>query len=454
MMTRLWIPALFALLFATAAARAQSGHLVTSDQALDKEVCTQIVKRLMPRIEAYTRLKFRRRIPVRVEPKAVWQARAKQEGFAGFAGRYGLAYYSPGINQVTIVPWTMGYNYRNGEVTRRRSKEEWLAEVEPTLIHELTHGIHHQNFFIEMRNRGASLRRDGLSEHQLDRSTVDFLLSEGLAELVSLRVTDFVSRMDRHPNRELSHGRFYMGRYRPNGKDPYRVLLSNHGYQDGLDLLHHLTFAAGPRGVRAVLYRPPPRQLFFQPKILAEVELDDPPEPDSILHELYPAPTMAGVEIHMAANPGSGRYFEGAYRVRTRAPGCLVGYVAKTEDEEGASYRYAMFVSNPDDRGTWSQEQAEGLKALGSGGASEKRVPLPLTKGVQATVLTVEDGSGGRYVRAECDGLVVLAHESQPTQRLEERVMAALRVLYIKRPTPNIYAKALEKAKAELARTD
>jgi hypothetical protein len=304
-----------------------------------------------------------------------------------------------------------------------------------------------------MRNRGASLRRDGLTEHQLDRSTVDFLLSEGLAELVSLRVTEFISRMDRHPNRELSHGRHYMRHYRPNGKEPYRVLLSNSGYQDGLDLLHHLTFAAGPRGVRAVLYRPPPRELFFQPKILSEVELDDPPEPDSILHELYPAPSMAGVEIHMAANPGSGRYFEGAYRTRARAPGCLVGYVAKAEDENGAGYRYAMYVANPDDRGTWSQEQVEGLKALAPAGASEKQVPLPLTKGVQATIVTVEDSSGGKYVRGECEGLVILAHESKPTQRLEERVLAALRVLYIKRPTPNIYSKALVKARAELKKT-
>jgi len=460
-MSKLWAFLLLSAL-AAGAARAQERALMASDEALSVEVCEELVKRVMPGIERFARMKFRRRIPVRIEPKVVWLAKTKQQGFGGFSGRHALAFYTPSQNTITIIPWTMGYDYKTGKVREingrkfLKGREEWIEEVEPTVIHELTHGIHHQNFYSKIQDYQFTMQISGLSDHEIDRATVSFLLGEGFAEFVSLRTTAFPMRMDRHPRQELSHGRHYMRQYQPNGKEPYRIVLSKHGYNDGLDLLHHLslTYKAGPRGVRGILYRMPPRRLLFQPAILAKVELDDPPEPDSIFWELYPWPSMAGVEIRLAVNPGKGRYFSGAYRHRQQAEGCLLGYVAEADGPDGGMYRYAIFIADPDNPGHWSEDQANGLKNLEGASASEKTVPLPLTRGVKAKVVTVKGAAGGRYIRAESEGLVILAHESKPTGRQEERVLRALRALYIKRPTKDLYTAALKEAMAALEKDE
>jgi hypothetical protein len=239
-----------------------------------------------------------------------------------------------------------------------------------------------------------------------------------------------------------------MTHYKPNGKDPYRVLLSASGYQDGIDLLHHLTLKAGPRGVRAVLYRPPPRELFFQPSLLATVDLDDPPNPDSIFGFLSPK-LLAGGEIQLAVNPGANRFFERAIgQISERARGCLIGYVTEIDDAETNSLsRYAFFVADPDDPGAWSAAQATSLKALNPATAKEKTAAVPLHDGVKAKVVTVSLDDGSRYVRAETGGLVVLAFENKPTSTLEERTVYALSALYIRRPSPKIYDKALVEAR-------
>jgi hypothetical protein len=354
---------------------------------------------------------------------------------------------------VTVVPWVIGRYPPPGQPgdPMKRSVDEWVMELEPTLIHELTHAIHFQNFYSEGRTVEASLRSDGLSEAELDESTVDFLLSEGFPELVALRTTDYKDYMQRHPHAQLDGVRTFMKRYLPNKKDPFRVTLSETGYEDGLDLLHHLQLKAGPRGVRACLYRPPPRILFFQPELLSSVELEDPPDPDSIFGFLSPE-LLQGSEVRLAVNPGSGRLFEGAYESGIRAEGCLIGYVAEVggnRDANGES-RYAFFVADPDGAGEWSSAQASSLKAMNPAAAAEKEAPLPLADGVKAKVITVKMDDESLYVRAETGGLVVLAHESKPTPNLEERVMLALRALYQRRPKPNLYAAAKAKATESL----
>ena len=83
---------------------------------------------------------------------------------------------------------------------------------------------------------------------------------------------------------------------------------------------------------------------------------------------------------------------------RQQAEGCLLGYVAEADGPDGGMYRYAIFIADPDDPGHWSEDQANGLKNLEGGTASEKTVPLPLTRGVKAKVLTVKGAAGGRYI--------------------------------------------------------
>jgi len=425
---------------------------VTAGEALNAEMCVKIRDTVIPRIEAFTRMKFRRAVPMQVQLKSEWENGLKQGGFGGQMARHGLAFYNPGSNRVTVVPWVIGGYPPPGQKgePRRRSVEEWVAELEPVLIHELTHGIHHQNFYSDVGFDVVSLQVGGLSEEELDNSTVDFLLGEGFPELVSVRTTEFRGQVQRTPS-QLDSVLRYMKTYQPNNKDPYRILLSNSGYVDGLNMCHHLQLAAGSRGVRACLYRPPPRVLLFQPDLLKTVDLEDPPDPDSIFGFLSPE-VLKGQDVRLAVNPGSSRLFEGAYEGGGREPGCLIGYVANvggTGDPNGEC-RYAFFVANPDAPGEWSAAQAASLMAMNPAGAAERNVPLPKAENVKAKVVTVKMDDGSLYVRAETGGLVVLAHESKPTSNLEERVLMALRGLYIGKPKPKLYEEAKAKAVAAL----
>jgi hypothetical protein len=447
----------FFLLFGAGSLLAQDeGARITAGEALDQETCQRLVNQLMPRIEAYTRMKYRRPVPTGVQPKVVWEARLKQSGFGGSTARSGLAMYNILANRIVVIPWVIG-NYLGGNPSKD-TRAGWLRKLEPILLHELTHAIHHQNYFVVLGGaRSASLRTGGLTEEQIDVSTVEFLIAEGTAELVSLRVASPRTRaeMYRHPNRELPHARNYMRKYRPNGQDPYRVLLSRWGYQDGMDLMHHITLKAGPRGVRGVLYRQPKRALFFQPEILATVDLDDPPEPDSILGFLSPE-ILEGGEILLAVNPGENRFFRRAHEGRERADGCLIGFFARvgSDDSKHGSARYSFFVADPDNPGNWSNEQTASLKLLNPNGVKEYSKPLLMRKGRTAKFVQVKTEEGSVYLHAEADGLVVMAHESKPTDKLEERVLLALSALDIKRPTPNLYDAATTKAIAKLSATD
>jgi hypothetical protein len=442
---------LLVLLLLAGAASAQERALMTAGDALNAEMCAKIRDAVTPRIEAFTRMKFRRSVPIGIQPRSEWEAAQKQDGFAGFSAKHALAFYNPGSNRVTVVPWVIGGYPGPGQKgdPKLLSVEEWVAELEPTLIHELTHAIHHQNFYSEGRSVMASLRAGGLSEEEIDQSTVQFLLGEGFPELVASRTTEFKTYMDRSPTQDLEGVRHYMKTYKPNDKDPYRVTLSLSGYNDGLTLLHHLQLASAARGVRACLYRPPPRVLLFQPDLLKAVDLEDPPDPDSIFAFLSPE-LLKGHDVRLAVNPGSGRFFEGAYESGMRVEGCLIGYVAEVGaagDPNGES-RYAFFVADPDGPGEWSGAQASSLKTMNPAGAAEKDVALPLSDKVTAKVITVKMEDGSLYVRAEAGGVVVLAHESKPTPILEERVIKALRALYICKPKPKLYDEAKAKAMA------
>jgi len=435
------------LLLLAATALAQSDARVEAAEGIDREMCERLRDMVIPRIEAFTRMKYRRPVPMRIQPRAQWIAAQKESGYAGHSAQRMAAFYSPSVNEVTIIPWAIGrYPVGDAKTTPlRKTRAEWVVALEPTLIHELVHAIHFQNFFIESRFYGTSLRMDGLSEDEIDSSTVQFLLGEGFPEFVSLRTTEYPDHMHRYPAVELDPVRRYMGVYTPDGKQPYRIILFDNGYGDSLTLLHHLFLKAGARGVRAVLYRPPPRLLLFQPGILGSVELDDPPDPDSILGFLSPE-ILKGHEVHLAVNPGAGRHFRSAWRSGARAKGCLIGYVAHVA---GAG-DYAFFVADPDRPGHWSEKQAQSLERIHPKGVKKTlaRLPLMKGKGVMASLLRVRTGDRGLYVRAETDGLVVLAYEQKPTKTLADRVLAALRVLYLRRPKPRLYDAALEQARA------
>jgi hypothetical protein len=441
------------LLLLLTAASAQEKAIMTAGEALDRQTCERCADEVKARIERWCRMKYRRPVPVTVQPRTVWERAIKQEGYAGHAAKQGAAFYFPVQNFIQVVPWVIG-GYQGAMNPPKLSKQEWIDRLESTIIHELMHALHCQNFFIVLGGADtASLRTSGIAARDKDVATVDFLVAEGVAELAAARTATREARMlSRLPEREISSGQIYWDRYQPDGQKPFRVILFDHGYQDGIDLLDKLMRKAGPRALRAVLYRPPPRALLFQPELLAKVDLDDPPDPDSAFAFLSPDGVQFG-EVFLAVSPGKGRYFRRAATgtTGTRSNGCLLGYTAVvggTGEPNGKS-SYALFLADPDEPGSWSAEQVASLKQLGK--AREASRPLPRADGVKATVLTVRPDDASLWVRAEADGLVVLAHETKPTPNLEKRVLLALRVLHIRRPRPQVYAAMLAEARKNIS---
>jgi len=436
-----------ALVVAFSVARAQEADAVTADEALTVDTCTAVAKRVMANVEAYTRTKFRRPVPVGLLPKVVWENMLKQTGFGGEVARTGLAFYTIEANSITVNPWVIG-GFQGGK-PMVKSRVEWIDKLESIMIHELFHALHNQNFHVVLGGaRSASLRTGGQSPQEIAEATVEFLTAEGTAELVSVRTASAsaLPHLTRRPGGQLASVEGYILKYQPNNKDPFRSILSATGYQDGLDVMHQLSLKAGPRGVRAILYRPPPPDLFFNPERLAALTLDDPPDPDSIFGYLSPErPT--GNEVFLAVNPGHGRFFKAAMHTPggPRAPGCLVGYVTSIGDESDPNGRgnFGFWVSDPDQKGTWSADQVASLKEQNPGGVSEKEVPMSpiISKKEKVALLTVKMPDGSTYIRGECQGMVVLAQESKPSEKLERRVADAVAALYIRRPTPGLYAK-------------
>ena len=416
---------------------------------------------VMREIEVLTRIRFRRPVEVDIVPRAVWEAQTQSEGYFGETASRAAAYYWPGENRVTFQPWVY---------TWQATAREWRTISRQTMIHELTHALHHQNFFTLGGDSQSSLRSEGLTERQIDTSTVDFLLAEGFAELVtySLCLEDIRRAGDdksarsraeadlgltRRPERRPASLSEYMRRYQPNGEEAYRTLLFNNGYQDGLTCVHHLMLGGGMRAVRSVLYRIPPRVLLFAPDLLAEAPLDDPPEPDPIFRYLHPG-ELDAEGILLATAPGEDRFFRDATLGKTE--GCLLGYTARATSGKFAGSQYAFFVGDPDRPGDWAERQFESLVA---GAASRSRVrsreiALPLTKKKIKALITRIPTRDGCFVHGRVGGLVVLARESKPTPSIEQRVLMALRALHIKRPTPATFDEAIRKARERLAQAD
>ena len=70
--------------------------------------------------------------------------------------------------------------------------------------------------------------------------------------------------------------------------------------------------------------------------------------------------------------------------------------------------------------------------------------------GVKANVIKMKlDGT--LYMYAEAGGLVVIAHETKPTRNLQERVLLALRYLYIRKPKAGLYTAATAAARKKLS---
>ncbi|MHC4448852.1 MAG: hypothetical protein ACYS0E_01755 [Planctomycetota bacterium] len=443
------------LLLLTVAASAQERAVFTAGEALDAETCVKSAEEVKARIEKWCRLKYRRPVPVSVQPRKVWERAIQREGYAGHSAKNGAAFYYPVQNHIVVVPWVIG-GYQGTKNPPKLSRQGWIDRLESTIIHELMHALHCQNFYVVLGGAGvASLRTSGLSAQEKDLATVDFLVAEGVAELVAARTATREARMlSRLPEREISAGQIYWDRYQPDGKKPFRVILFDNGYQDGIDLLNQLVRKAGPRALRAVLYRPPPRELLFQPELLAKVQLDDPPDPDSAFAFLSPDGVKFG-EVLLAVSPGKGRYFRRAATGTTgrRAKGCLLGYTAVIGGigEPNGKSSYSLFIADPDKSGNWSAQQVESLKQIAPKATRETRRDLPASKGIQANVLTIRPKDQSLWIRAEVDGLVVLAHETKPTRTLEKRVLLTLRVLHIRRPRPSVYAEALVEARQRIS---
>jgi len=108
--TALTLSTLSVVLALVSAAHAQSGdnRLLTAGDALDARTCQEVGKRVKDRIEEWTRMQYRRNVPVNVQPKQVWERNIKRGGVAGHNARSGLAFYNIISNQITVVPWVIG----------------------------------------------------------------------------------------------------------------------------------------------------------------------------------------------------------------------------------------------------------------------------------------------------------------------------------------------------------
>ena len=102
-----------------------------------------------------------------------------------------------GANQIVVVPWVIG-GYQGTKNPPKLSRQGWIDRLESTIIHELMHALHCQNFYVVLGGAGvASLRTSGLSAQEKDLATVDFLVAEGVAELVAARTATREARRPR-----------------------------------------------------------------------------------------------------------------------------------------------------------------------------------------------------------------------------------------------------------------
>ena len=409
----------FLLLLAPALA-GEDDEAVPVGDAITLELCDQVRDALVPRIEEQLRLRFHRTVPMRVQPLALWRNRARGLVVASVAP-YGSAFYDSSTDTVTIVPWVIGGD-PNGPRVERKTRAAWRADLEPVAADVLTRALLHRNLPFDARRWHATLETD-LAPDEAERCAADFLVTEGVVRYLVHRTCPGAAA----PREERADPAALLRAYRPGGKEPYRIKLIVDGGRDGLDLAHRLALGSGMRGLRGVLYRPPPLALLVRPELLASVDFDEPPDPHSIFAFLAPD---AKVKVHLAMDPLRADFFGSS---NERREGCLVGYAAAA-----GSSRYAFWVSDPDDPGTWREEQAAALR----GGAGEREVDMRGGATVEVLIRAIPL-EGAAVVRGDAGGLVVLAREATPAANLEQRVVTALRALWLKKPKPALYAEAL-----------
>ena len=92
--------ALILVLLSSGPALAQE-RLLTAGEALDKATCQQVSDSVRARIEKWTRLKYRRSVPVDILSQQHWRRMLQAGGVAGNNARRGLAFYNIISNQIT-----------------------------------------------------------------------------------------------------------------------------------------------------------------------------------------------------------------------------------------------------------------------------------------------------------------------------------------------------------------
>ena len=435
-------------------------ELISSGDWITLENCQRLRDEAIEEIEEFTRIKYRRPVPINIMSSHEYSARQADSGFSGWIGRHAAAYYSPGENRITVIPWGKG---------GPAPAEFWEVTTRRTMIHEMAHALHHQNFWTAGPHHLAASKVSGLTEEEIDAATVDNLLNEGFAELVEYGISmqrarrqrkargtlppEIAARFGRTPAPRLEKPLGYMKRYvpDPDSKEPYRIKLLSHVYRDGLTLMYHLMLQGGMRAVRSVLYRSPHRLLLFQPSVLASADLSDPPEPDAIFGLLHPGP-LSNEGIRLATRPGPHRYFDGATQGHDRS--CLLGYVARATGGPFDGSQYAFFIADPDNPGTWARDQLETLEKQAKRKIRSKRLKLPLSK--SRATLTIVPQHSQTYIHGEIPGVVVLVKivkdkiTSSDIKRLQERVVYALRALQIKKPRAFVFKDVMKKARVEV----
>jgi hypothetical protein len=443
------------ILFAGALWAQEKPELVASEDWITLENCQRLRDEAIKEIEEFTRIQYRRPVPINIMSSHEYSAYQGAGGMAGWVSAHAAAFYSPDTNEITVIPFR-----KFGPAPAAF----WEVTTRGTMIHEMTHALHHQNFWTQGPHHNAAAKIRGLTEDEIDAATVDNLLNEGFAELVEYGVMmnrvraarlkrlprEIAARVGAKPAPKPASPAAYMKRYvpDPDTDEPYRVKLLSHVYGDGLTLMYHLMMQGGMRAVRSALYRPPHRLLLFQPSILVTADLSDPPEPDAIFALLHAGP-LSNEGIRLATRPGPHRYFGGAREGHD--PGCLLGYVARATSGPFDGSEYAFFIADPDRPGTWAVDQLETLEKQAKRKIESKKVKLPLSK--SRATLTIVPQDNQTYLHGEIPGVVVLVKivkdkiTNSDVKRMQERVVYALRALEIKKPKAFVFKDALEKAR-------
>ena len=154
-------------------------ELISSEDWITLENCQRLRDEAIQEIEEFTRIRYRRPVPINIMTSHEYSANRGASGFAGWISSHAAAFYSPGTNEITVIPFR-----KQGPAPAAY----WEASTRGTMIHEMAHALHHQNFWTLGPHHNAASKISGLSDDEIDAATVDNLLNEGFAELVEYGV--------------------------------------------------------------------------------------------------------------------------------------------------------------------------------------------------------------------------------------------------------------------------